>query len=291
MSLELFIAVAEERNLTHAARRKHLAVSAVSKRISELEEQVGSPLLVRFARGVSLTPAGQSLLFYARQVHETLKRLDNELSEFASGVKGHIRIHAITSALSQFLPQDITRFAALYPNIRFDVEERVGSAIVRAVAEGKADLGIITDSTRSQGLETVPYRRDELAVVVPAGHPLVSSSRLHFEEILEYELVGPHADSSVHTLISTAAEAAGKPLKLRIRISSFDAICRVVSAGLGIAVLPRSVVQPYRKNYQLRAITLQDPWAKRSLQLIFKKHDFESPTLRTFIDSLTACEE
>ena len=146
-SLDIFIAVAEERNLTRVARIKHLALSAISKRIAELEAQAGSALLVRNARGVDLTPAGQSMLFYARQLQQTLIALDDELGDYASGVKGHVRIHAITSALSQFLPTDIARFVQLYPQIKFDIEERVGSAVIRAVADGRADLGIIADQT------------------------------------------------------------------------------------------------------------------------------------------------
>lgn len=155
-SLDLFIAIAQERNLTRTVRLKHLAVSAVSKRISELEDQVGLPLLIRNARGVELTPAGQSLLFHARQVKQTLARLDNELSEYASGVKGHIHIHAITSVLSQFLPEDIAGLVARYPEIKFDIEERVGSAVVRAVADGRAEFGIIAMQTAAQGLDTGP---------------------------------------------------------------------------------------------------------------------------------------
>ncbi|GFM67156.1 hypothetical protein PSCICJ_32740 [Pseudomonas cichorii] len=148
-SLDVFITVTEERNLTRSARIRHLAVSAISKRITELEAQVGSPLLLRNARGVELTPAGQSMLFYARQLKQTLAQLDTELGEYATGVKGHVRIHAITSALSQFLPDDVAGFIALYPQIKFDIEERVGSAVIRAVADGRADLGIIAAQTAS----------------------------------------------------------------------------------------------------------------------------------------------
>jgi DNA-binding transcriptional LysR family regulator len=156
-SLDIFITVAEERNLTRVGRMKHLAVSAISKRVSELESQVGAPLLVRNARGVDLTPAGQSLLFYARQVRQTLAQLDQELGDYTAGVKGHLRIHAITSALSQFLPQDIADFVSLYPQIKFDIEERVGSAVIRAVADGRADLGIIASQTPAQGLEAIHW--------------------------------------------------------------------------------------------------------------------------------------
>lgn len=236
-SLDIFISVAEERNLTRVGRIKHLAVSAISKRVSELEAQVGAPLLVRNARGVELTPAGQSLLFYARQVRQTLAQLDQELGDYATGIKGHLRIHAITSALSQFLPQDIARFVALYPHIKFDIEERVGSAVIRAVADGRADVGIIAMQTAAQGLEVIPYRNDELTLVAPAGHALAARTSVRFHEVLEHEFVGPHLESSMHTLLTSEADKLGMALQLRIRISSFDCMCRMVSAGLGVAVL------------------------------------------------------
>lgn len=287
-SLDVFITVAEERNLTRAARIKHLAVSAVSKRMTELEAQVGAPLLVRYARGVELTPAGQSLLFYARQLRQTLTQLDHELGDYSSGVKGHVRIHAITSALSQFLPQDVARFSALYPNIKFDIEERVGSGVVRAVADGRADLGIIAEQTPSQGLETLAYRHDELTVAVPAGHPLAGRSRIRFKELLRHEFVGPHLESSTNRLLAHEAAKLKGTLKSRIRISSFDCMCRMVSAGLGVSILPRNVLNHYLRQLKLKAVTLDEPWAARSLLLAFRRFDSLSPTLRTLVDSLKA---
>lgn len=287
-SLDVFITVAEERNLTRAARIKHLAVSAVSKRMTELEAQVGTPLLVRYARGVELTPAGQSLLFYTRQLRQTLTQLDHELSDYSSGVKGHVRIHAITSALSQFLPQDVARFSALYPNIKFDIEERVGSGVVRAVADGRADLGIIAEQTPSQGLETLAYRHDELTVAVPAGHPLAGRSRIRFKELLRHEFVGPHLESSTNRLLTHEATKLKGTLKSRIRISSFDCMCRMVSAGLGVSILPRNVLNHYLRPLKLKAVTLDEPWAERSLLLAFRRFDSLSPTLRTLVDSLKA---
>lgn len=286
ISLDLFIAVAQERSLTRAARIKHLAISAISKRISELEAQVGAPLLVRNARGVELTPAGQSMLYYARQLKQTLEQLDNELGEYTSGVKGHLRIHAITSALSQFLPDDVARFVSLYPQIKFDIEERVGTAVVRAVSDGRADLGIIAAETAPQGLDTLPYRKDELVVVVQASHFLASHQAVSFSQVLALECVGPHPESSMHALLTREAEKLGQVLKPRIRISSFDCMCRMVSSGLGLAIMPRSVVQPYLRSHKLKAVSLDEPWAMRSLLLVFKKYDAASPTLKTLIEHL-----
>ncbi|ANN76649.1 LysR family transcriptional regulator [Bordetella flabilis] len=285
-SLELFASVAEEKNLTKAARRKHLAVSAVSKRIAELESLAGSPLLVRYARGVDLTPAGQSLLHYARQMQHTLSLMQEELAGYAAGVKGHVRIHAITSALAQFLPGDIERFATDYPQIKFDIEERVGSAVVGAVADGHADLGIFAEQTPSHGLQVFPYRQDELVAVVPATHALARRQKVRFDTLLDYEFVGPHLDSSVHALLTAQAKQRGKPLRPRIRISGFDCMCKLVAAQMGIAVLPRAVATPYLRGGKLRALTLAEPWATRTLMIGVRQLETLPPTVRSLIGYL-----
>ena len=285
-SLDIFVTIAEEGSLTRAAQLKHIAVSAISKRVAELEEQAGSQLLVRRARGVTLTPAGQSMLFYARQLLHTLNLLDHELADYATGVKGHLRIHAITSALSQFLPDDIARFTALFPNIEFDIEERVGSAVIRAVADGSADLGIIAAHSRPEGLETLPYRNDKLTLVVPFGHPLSRRKSVKFHEVLKYEFVGPHQESSMHTLLTEEASKLGATLKWKIRISSFDCMCRMVSARLGVAILPGSVILPFLKSHKLHAVSLDEKWSDRSLLLVLRGYEMASPTLKSLIDHL-----
>jgi DNA-binding transcriptional LysR family regulator len=287
-SLDVFATVAEEKNLTKAARRRHLAVSAVSKRISELEAQAGSPLLVRYARGVDLTPAGQSLLHYAKQMQHTLALMQEELDGYAAGVKGHVRIHAITSALAQFLPADIERFANDYPQIKFDIEERVGSAVVRAVADGRADLGIFAEQTPAQGLQVFPYRSDELVAVVPSQHPLAARQRVRFDTLLDYEFVGPHQESSVHALLTSEARKRGKTLQLRIRISGFECMCRLVAAQMGIAVLPRALAAPELRGGKVRVLTLAEPWARRTLLIGVRQLETLPATARSLVGYLRA---
>jgi DNA-binding transcriptional LysR family regulator len=234
-TLEIFVAVAEEANLTRAAVRQHLAVSAVSKRITELEELAEAPLLERLPRGVALTPAGQSLLHYARQMLQLVDRMKSELSEYAGGVKGHIRIHASTSALTQFVPQELETFLNRYPMIRMEIEERVGAAIVRAVADGTADIGILGSHTPNQGLATIPYHSDHLVLVVPAAHPLARRKQVRFADALAFPFVGHHPSSSLWALMTKAANDAGKPLESRIQVSSFECMCQLVAANFGLA--------------------------------------------------------
>lgn len=285
-SLELFVATAEERNLTRAAARCHLASSAVSKRISELEEQVGAPLLVRYARGVGLTPAGQTMLHHARQVLQTMQRMENELNEYATGIKGHVRLHAVTSALGQFLPGDLAAFLTRYPLIRLDIEERVGAAIIHAVADGHADIGVFASQTPSQGLQTLPYRTDKLILAVSSSHPLAQSQSTSFVQALDHEFVGPHLDSSLHTLIEGEAKRLGRTIAQRTRVSSFDCMCRMVAANLGIAILPEAIALSYKSFLPIQTITLDEEWATRSLLIGFRNFDSLSYTARALVDQL-----
>jgi DNA-binding transcriptional LysR family regulator len=287
-TLEIFVAVAEEANLTRAASRVHLAVSAVSKRITELEELAGASLLERLPRGVALTPAGQSLLHYARQVLRLVDSMKSELSEYAGGVKGHVRIHASTSALTQFVPQELATFLNRYPMIRIEIEERVGAAIVRAVADGIADVGILGSHTPSQGLATIPYHHDQLVLVVPASHALARRKQVRFADALAYPFVAHHPSSSLNTLMTQAASEAGKPLQSRIQVSSFECMCRLVAADFGVALLPEGVLGGRKDELGIKVVQLKDAWAMRQLVLVVRDPDTLPFTTRTLIEHLRA---
>ena len=287
-SLEIFVAVADEANLTRAAQRQHLAVSAISKRIAELEDIAGVPLLIRQPRGVSLTPAGLSLLHHARQMLKVVDHMHSELSEYAGGVKGHIRIAASTSALTQFLPQELDVFLTRYPMIRVEIEERVGAAIVRAVADGSADLGILGNQTPLRGLLALPYHFDHLALGVPVGHPLARRKAMFFKEALAFPIVGPHVESSLWTLMTEVAQTFGQTILPRIQVSSFDCMCRLVGAKLGVALLPEEILRPHADLGRLHVVHLKDSWAQRQLVVVVRDLELLPYTTRTFIDHLCA---
>lgn len=285
-SLRLFVAVAECGNLTRAAEREHLAVSAISKRIAELEALIGTPLLQRYPRGVGLTPAGQSMLHHARQMLQLVHRMDAELGEYAGGAKGHVRLHAVASALTQFLPEDIESFLTRYPQVNISLEERTGKAIVLAVADGSADLGIVASQTPLQGLTAVPYHRDCLMIGVPSGHALAKRKAVRFAEALDYAFVGPHADSSLASLMAEGAKACGKPVQQRIQVSSFDAMCRLVETRLGITMLPKAVLAPHVAAGRIRMVALKEDWAVRQMSVVVRDPAQLSPITRTLIDHL-----
>jgi DNA-binding transcriptional LysR family regulator len=264
-SLRLFLAVADSGSLTKAAERSAMTLSAVSKRIADLERVVDCPLFVRQPRGIELTSAGQGLIVYARQVIDRVNRMANEMNDYASGVRGHVRVWANTSAIVQFLPADVSAFLGANPGVKISLEERLSTAIVEAIVSGETDIGIFADNVATPPMDKVCYRQDQLVLLVPPDHALAHLQRIAFADTLDYDYVGLNAGSSLLARLQEGAFAAGRMLRLRIQVSSFDGICRMIENGLGIGILPKAAVRPELLNAGLRAVALSDGWALRTL--------------------------
>ncbi|HTN65312.1 MAG TPA: LysR family transcriptional regulator, partial [Burkholderiaceae bacterium] len=288
---KLFVAIAEERSITHAAQRQNLVLSAASKRISDLETAINAPLLYRHARGVTLTPAGTSFLHYARQITHTLERMRGELSEYSKGVKGHIRIHANTSAIIQFLPEELNAFVSQHPQVKLDLEEQVSSAIIRSVSEGSADIGIFAVNDALPDLQIFPYHSDRLVVVVPDHHPLAHRKRLAFADTLAFDYVGLQADSSLTERLMAASMELDASIKLRIQVRSFDCMCRMIQANIGIGILPASAVAPHAKSMGLKAIPLKESWAARELKICVREFEALPVIARELVEHLSQPSE
>jgi DNA-binding transcriptional LysR family regulator len=263
ISLRLFVAVCEERNIAAAARREAIVPSAVSKRIAQMEDEAGVALLERGRRGVAVTTAGEALWRYAREFLELLDRMHAELGAFAQGVQGHVRVFGSKSALAQFLPVDVSVFAQRYRDVRVSLEEREIWEVVRGVEEGRADIGVCWDAVDLRGLRTFPYHNDHLAVVVHPAHPLAELSSVSFAETIDHEHVDILARSIMKATQRSAAAALGKQMRYRIQVSTVDAAYRIVAAQLALAIVPREEASAIQQALQLKVIPLTDPWAKR----------------------------
>ncbi|MCY1081573.1 LysR substrate-binding domain-containing protein [Archangium lansingense] len=269
--LRLFLHVAEAGSITGGAQRSHLALASASARIRGMEDALGVPLLERERRGVRPTPAGRALVHHARTVLEQLERMRGELGEYAHGLKGHVRLLSNTSALTEFLPEALSSFLTDHPNINIDLEERLSYEIVQAVAEGRADIGIVSDSVDLEGLETFPFRLDQLVVVTARAHPLAARRELRFVEVLDQDFVGLASGSALQDYLAEHAARSGRRLKLRVRLRSFDAICRMVERDIGIGVVPATAARRYQKSMAIRGLRLTDSWARRQLTLCVRR--------------------
>ena len=286
-SLQLFVAVCELGSIGRAAEREFIAASAVSKRLSDLEAAVDTALLYRHSRGVTLTPAGESLLHHARTVLFGLERMQGELSEYADGVRGHVRMHANISAIVQFLPEDLGAFARAHSQIKIDLQEHLSPEVLHAVREGAADLGICSVPEVMEGeLQSRPYRSDHLVLVVPQSHALSAQAAIKFEDVLECDIVGLHAGSSISLAMRRAAAQAGRPLRQRIQVTGLDAMCRMIDNGLGVGLLPDRAFALMHGVGRLTAIRLDEPWAQRELQLVARDFDALPVTARLLAEHL-----
>lgn len=288
-SLSLFNLVARSGSISKGAQLANLAVGAASKRITDLEETVGTVLMERHSRGITLTAAGHALQVHAQRILSDVDQLTADLSDHATGLLGVVRLWANTSAVTQFLPANISSFTRANPGIRIELEEKDSDEVVLAVLDGRADFGIFADRTQAFGLHLLNYRRDRLVLVVPHGHPLARRRTVRFEEAIEYDFVSLPKGTSLATRLQAETHLLGRSLKLRLQVRSFDAMCQMVAVGLGVAVLPREAVQPHLRSMNLRQIALQDEWASRRLLIGLRDTSAVPRHVRLMIDHL--CEE
>ncbi|QIL71999.1 LysR family transcriptional regulator [Diaphorobacter sp. HDW4B] len=288
-SLQLFVAVCELGSIGRAAEREFIAASAVSKRLSDLETAVDTALLYRHSRGVTLTPAGESLLHHARTVLFGLERMQGELSEYADGVRGHVRMHANISAIVQFLPEDLGEFASEHSQVKIDLQEHLSQEVMNAVRDGATDLGVCHTGTSEdpEGLQSRPYRNDRLVVVMPQSHTLAQRESITFAEAMEWDIVGLQAGSSISLAMRQAAGQTAKPLRQRMQVTSLDAMCRMIDNGLGIGLIPDRAFALMHGMGHLAAIQLDEPWAERELRVVARDFDALPVTARLLVEHLT----
>jgi DNA-binding transcriptional LysR family regulator len=284
--LRLFCDVVDEGSITAGAEKSALALAAASTRIRNMEAALGADLLTRSRHGVALTPAGRMLLKHAREMLAQAARMREDLSAFAGGRAGQVRLLANTNALTEFLPEALGAFLAAHPHISIDLEERLSDEIVGVVAEGAADVGVVAGTVEVGALETFPFRSDRFVVVTATDHPLAGRARLAFAEALGYDVVGLERSSSLQRFLTAKAARAGRPLKARVQLRSFDAVCRLVEAGVGVGVVPQTTARRAARTMRLSVIALCDDWAVRDLNIVVRSLEDLRPSARALVESL-----
>jgi len=265
VSIRLAVACAQHGSLTVAAQQAHLALAAASRRIRDLESTLGEPLFERHARGVRPTAAGRVFVRHGLALLQALEQMGSELSDLRQGVARHLRLAASTAAISQFLPPLLAAYSRQQPQVRVDLEEQVSEGVALALREGRCDLGVFVEGPDTTGLAPVPFRRDELVVVLPARHKLSGRKPLPFAEALDEDWISLNTGAAMLQKQQQAALAANRPLRLRMQVRSFDAVCHLVASGLGIAVLPKAAALPIVHAMGLGWRPLADAWAQRQL--------------------------
>jgi molybdate transport repressor ModE-like protein len=284
--LSLFRHVVEAGSITHGAQRANLALAAASTRIRNMEEALGAPLLVRARHGVSPTQAGRTLLQHARTMLEQAERLREDLGVYAGGLAGQVRVLSNTNALTEFLPEALSSFLAAHPNVSVDLEERLSDEIVGLIAEGVGDIGVVAGTVDAGRLTTYPFRSDRFVLVVAKNHPLARRAKISFAEVLDHDFIGLDRASAIQRFLGGKASNIGRPLKLRVQLRSFDAVCRMVERNVGVGIVPASTVRWAAKSMAIKAVELSDPWAARDLTICVRDFGALPPFARQLVDHM-----
>jgi len=286
--LSLFRHVVEAGSITRGAQRLNLALGAASMRIRQMEETLGAALLTRGRQGVTPTQAGRVLLQHARAILGQAERLREDLGAYAGGMAGQIRVLSNTNALAEFLPEALSSFLSSHPHVSVDLQERLSDEIVGLIAEGVADVGIVAGTVDTGALETFPFKKDRFVLVVARGHALAKRRTIDFAGVLDYDFVGLDRASAVQRFLADKAARIGKPLRLRIQLRSFDAVCRMVEGNVGIGIVPQTTVRRARRTMAIAAVELADSWAVRELTICIRSMSELPAYARELVEHLRA---
>jgi DNA-binding transcriptional LysR family regulator len=267
VDLQLFIAVADARSITRGALRAHLALASASARIKGLEAALGTVLVKRGRRGIELTAAGESLLDHARIVMHDIEALRGDLAAYASGARASVLLLANTSGLSEHLPKALAAFLTEHSDINVDVEERESTDIAAAIMTGAADLGFAAEHALPDNLERFLFSEDRLTLVSPRRGDLAGRRALDFTELAGRDFVGLTSSTALQGHIAKHAARLGVRLRFRARLRDFDAICQMVAADIGVAVVPEAAARRCARSMPIATIRIRDPWANRRLAI------------------------
>jgi molybdate transport repressor ModE-like protein len=286
--LSLFRHVVEAGSITQGAARANLALAAASTRIRNMEDAIGAPLLIRNRQGVTLTQAGRTLLQHARTILAQAEKLREDLGAYSGGFFSQVRILSNTNALTEFLPDVLSSFLTAHPHVSIDLEERLSDEIVGLIGEGVGDIGIVAGTVDTSRLETFPFRSDRFVLVTSREHPLARRDTIAFAEVLEYDFVGLDRASALQRFLADKASRIGRPLKLRVQLRSFDAVCRLVERNAGVGIVPETTVRWAERSMAIKAVDLTDTWALRDLTICVRDVTQLSSFARQLVEHMRA---
>jgi DNA-binding transcriptional LysR family regulator len=286
VDLQLFVAVADTGSITHGAARASLALASASARIKGLEADLGVALVRRRRRGVELTAAGESLRDHARTIMHQVTMMQGDIAAFSSGVRASVHLLANTSGLSEHLPKALGVFLREYPDISLDVEERESADIVGAIAGGAADLGFAAEHAVPAHFERFSFSEDRLMLVTPRRSDFSNRRQIDFIEVGNRDFVGLTNATALAVHIGRHAARLGVRLQVRARLRDFDAICRMVAAGVGVAVVPEAAARRCAQSMPITPLAIRDDWANRRLVICARSFKSLPKPAKLLVDHL-----
>lgn len=287
--LRLFLAVVDAGSITHGAADAGLSLPAASERLREMELDGGVKLLKRGRRGVTPTEAGEALTHHARLILRQMAQMRGELGEHAKDLRATVRVLANTSAITEFLPEKLASWMAMHPQVDLDIKERQSTEIARAVSAGLAEIGVLSEAAGTHGLELRPFASDRLVVVAARGDEVAGVKRVAFADILHRHFIGL-SGSALQDHIDNQAARLGARIKMRVRMRSFEGICRMAETGVGLGIVPETAARRLPRSIRIASVRLADDWATRRLSVCFRSDQDLTPRASDLVRHLVSTD-
>ncbi|WP_294201368.1 LysR substrate-binding domain-containing protein [uncultured Sphingomonas sp.] len=288
--LRLFLSVVDAGSITHGAADVGLSLPAASERLRDMEATGEVTLLNRGRRGIAPTEAGEMLAHHARTILHQMAQMRGDIGQYAKGLRASVRIFANTAAITEFLPERLGSWMAAHPQIDVDLKERESGEVARNVSAGFVEIGVLSSAVAMDNLTTRPFAIDRLVFVATREHPLAGNGQVRFADLLGDSFIGM-AGGALQDHIEDQASRLGTKMKMRVRLRSFQGICRMAGAGAGVGIIPESAAIRCQRSTQIAIIRLRDEWATRRLSLCVRDESDLAPPAKALFDHLSKAVE
>ena len=283
--LRAYLAVAEQRHFTRAARELGMAQPSVSAHVRRLEAELGTELFDRMKGNIMLTPAGELLLPFARRIVADVDSAADELRSLGGLARGRIAIGATPSLAATLVPAVLSRFHAAYPGIDLAIRQAGSVELVAAVEEGAVDIALVILPIRDDVLETQALLREELVVAVSRDHPLARRRTIAVADLRDVPLVMFREGYDLRSATEAACRAAGFAPTFAVEGGEMDGVLRLTAAGLGAAIVPSLVVEPHGA---LHAVRITKPTLTRTIGLAHRRDRRLSRAAQELLETVRA---
>lgn len=285
-TVQLVLTIAEEGSISKAADKLNLAVAAASKRVSDLESQLGARLFKRQPHGVKVTEAGARLLAHIRQIDNLISRLEGDAQVLGHGRDGRILIGAPKAAIIQFLAADMARLQAAWPQITLKILEENSKIVQQLLRDKVIDVGIYEKTSGFLDLPQFDYRQDRLVLVHSRRHFQFAAGPVGIDDLLDLPIVSLGKGSAVLAAVERAYRSRGRAFPNNFAASGFDTMLALVRHGLGVGLMPPEVLRSFHPEDDLGALEIAGDWHQRSYVLSYVEGQAQEQTLRNVVGAL-----
>ncbi len=290
LGVQAFIAIAGQGSFSRAASALHITQTALSRRLQNLEGQLGVKLLERTTRSVSLSAIGRDFLPRAQRLLGELALALLEIRETGKSLRGDVTIACVPTVGVMFLPRVVQQYSARYPANRIRILDHASFDVAAAVLRREAEFGIGMEGLHDPSLSSVPLLDDRFVLACHAGHPLARHKKLAWKQLEAHTLILPGQASGNRALLDRTLQQ--QPLKLVsfYEVQHSSTALGMAAAGVGAAVVPALAMHP-GTDAQLRAVALVEPVVSRTLVLLTRVNAQLTPAAQALYDAIRTTED